>query len=59
MNCIAYLATALNCVQNVLVDGGYTGETFSTEVKNILGNSVQIAKRKELHTFAVIRGGRW
>ena len=46
--------TSLNCVQNVLADGGYTGETFATEVKNILGASVQIAKCNELHTFVVI-----
>jgi transposase len=41
-------------VQNVLVDGGYTGEKFSNEVWEILGATVEVAKRSELHTFAVI-----
>ena len=34
--------------------GGYSGEKFSTEVKQLLGATVQIAKRNELHTFTVI-----
>ena len=41
-------------VVNVLVDGGYTGEPFAAGVKNILGATVEVAKRSELHTFAVI-----
>lgn len=41
-------------VKNVLADGGYSGENFAHEVKEILGCPVQIAKRSELHTFAVI-----
>jgi len=41
-------------VKNVLVDGGYTGESFAQSVKEILGADVQVAKRNELHTFAVI-----
>jgi len=45
---------SLQSIQTVLADGGYTGEVFATEVKNILGASVQIAKRNELHTFTVI-----
>jgi transposase len=44
----------LQDVQNVLADGGYTGEIFRTEVKEILGATVEIAKRSELHTFAVL-----
>jgi transposase len=47
-------ASNLTIVQNVLADGGYTGEVFATEVQNVLGATVQIAKRNELHTFAVI-----
>ena len=39
---------------NVLADGGYSGEKFANGVKEILGCPVQIAKRSELHTFAVI-----
>ena len=46
--------TTLTEVQNVLVDGGYTGEKFSNEVREILGATVEVAKRSELHTFAVI-----
>ena len=41
-------------VENVLVDGGYTGENFSTQVKNLIGAAVEIVKRKELHSFVVI-----
>jgi transposase len=45
---------SLSQVVNVLADGGYTGEPFSSEVREILGASVEIAKRNELHTFAVM-----
>jgi transposase len=41
-------------VKNVLADGGYSGDNFATEVNKILGCTVQIAKRSELHTFKVI-----
>lgn len=44
----------LSEVKNVLVDGGYTGEPFEEKVKNILGATVEVAKRSELHKFAVI-----
>ena len=44
----------LTAVVNVLADGGYTGENFATSVKELIGAGVQIAKRNELHTFAVI-----
>lgn len=44
----------LSEVKNVLVDGGYTGENFAAAVNEILGATVEIAKRNELHTFAVI-----
>jgi transposase len=45
---------SLSRVINVLVDGGYTGEPFANGVRDILGASVEIAKRSELHTFAVM-----
>ena len=48
-----YKSNLINVV-NVLVDGGYTGEPFATGVKDILGATVEVAKRSELHTFAVI-----
>ena len=46
----------LTAVQSVLVDSGYTGEPFAQGTRNILGEhvTVQIAKRSELHKFAVI-----
>ena len=44
----------LTLVQSVLVDGGYTGEPFAAGVKETLGAMVEVAKRSELHTFAVI-----
>lgn len=44
----------LTCVENVLVDGGYSGEPFAQSVLQTLGAKVEVAKRSELHTFAVI-----
>jgi transposase len=46
--------TNLCLVSGVLCDGGYTGEKFADSVKSILGARVEIAKRNELHTFAVL-----
>ena len=37
-----------------MVDGGYTGQTFADETREILSASVEVAKRNELHTSAVI-----
>lgn len=45
---------SLSKVVNVLADGGYTGEPFADGVHQLLGASVEIAKRSELHTFAVM-----
>ena len=47
-------AANLGKVTSVLVDGGYTGQPFAQAVKDKLGANVQVAKRNELHTFAVI-----
>lgn len=44
----------LSEVKNVLADGGYTGSAFADETSKILDATVEIAKRNELHTFAVI-----
>ena len=46
----------LGRVQSVLCDSGYTGEPFALGVREALGDevTVQIAKRSELHKFAVI-----
>lgn len=46
--------TSLSNVQNVLADGGYMGENFASSVQEIIGARVEIAKRNELHKFAVI-----
>jgi transposase len=45
---------SLSEVKNVLADGGYSGEKFANIVQEILGCTVEIAKRNELHTFKVI-----
>ncbi|WP_148038187.1 transposase, partial [Lacticaseibacillus paracasei] len=44
----------LELVQHVMVDGGYTGQDFSDQVKLILDASTTLAKRNELHTFKVL-----
>ena len=46
----------LGKVQSVLADSGYVGQPFAQAVKETLGEevTVQIAKRSELHKFAVI-----
>lgn len=44
----------LSDVVNVLVDSAYTGEPFAAGVKDALGATVEVAKRSEMHTFAVI-----
>ena len=37
-----------------MVDGGYTGDSFASEVKKLTGAVVEVAKRNELHKFEVI-----
>lgn len=44
----------LNSVKKYLVDGGYIGENFANSIKELIGAEVEVAKRNELHTFAVI-----
>jgi len=44
----------LESVESVLVDGGYTGEPFAGGVMERLKATVQVVKRNELHTFAVL-----
>lgn len=44
----------LKQVKKVLVDGGYTGEKFANCIKELIGAEVEVAKRNELHKFAVI-----
>jgi transposase len=44
----------LQSVESVLVDGGYTGQPFADGVMERLKATVQVVKRNELHTFAVL-----
>ena len=44
----------LSQVKSFLVDGGYSGEAFAKAIQDIIGATVQVAKRNELHTFAII-----
>ena len=45
----------LNQVQNVLVDGGYTGKPFAAGVRSLLGAAVEVVKRNEMGGGAVFR----
>jgi transposase len=49
---------ALSEVKNVLADSAYIGEPFATRVQNMLGATVEIVKRNELHQF-VVMPKRW
>ena len=51
---IGYAAPHLSKCLKVLVDGGYTGENFANKIKELIGAEVEIVKRNELHTFAVL-----
>ena len=44
----------LNRVRNAMADGGYTGKPSTAGVLNLLGATVEAAKRNGLHTFAVL-----
>ena len=44
----------LGAVQKVLADGGYMGKAFASSVQELIGAEVEIAKRNELHRFAVL-----
>lgn len=46
--------SALCKVRNVLGDGGYAGQPFAVAVQQLLNATVEIAKRNDLHKFAVI-----
>ena len=48
-------APNLSNIAKILADGGYTGENFEEAVKLLIGAEVEIAKRSELHKFAVMR----
>jgi len=44
----------LSEVQKMLVDGGYRGEPFASAIKKLIGATVEVVKRNELHTFKVL-----
>ena len=44
----------LSSISNFLVDGEYSGEKFARAVSEILGASVEVVKRNELHQFKVL-----
>ncbi len=44
----------LQNVQNILVDGAYTGEPFANSIKESINATVEIVKRSELHKFKTI-----
>ncbi|TSC71053.1 MAG: hypothetical protein G01um101470_761 [Parcubacteria group bacterium Gr01-1014_70] len=41
-------------VEKMLVDGGYSGESFAHTIKKAIGATVEVVKRSDLHTFKVI-----
>ena len=41
-------------IKKILVDGVYTGSTFSDFVKNIYVAKVEVVKRNELHKFKIL-----
>ena len=44
----------LSRVEKFLVDGGYSGDRFANQVKDICGAQVEVVKRSELHKFVVL-----
>ncbi|NSX83325.1 hypothetical protein GOM44_02535 [Wolbachia endosymbiont of Atemnus politus] len=36
---------------NILVDAGYTGENFVTQIKSTIDAAVEVIKRSEIHFF--------
>ena len=48
------LVADLESVQSVLADGGYACQHFADGVMERLKATVQVVKRNELHTFAVL-----
>ena len=41
-------------VENMLVDSGYSGEKFAHKIRRIIGATVEVVKRSDLHTFVVL-----
>lgn len=51
---IAKAKDNLSEVINLLADAGYTGKHFAIQIERLIGATVQIAKRNELHRFVVL-----
>ena len=51
---IGYATSNLFKCQKVLADSAYTGENFASRVKCLIGASVEVIKRSELHKFVVL-----
>jgi len=54
LEALSHHKKSLSKVVHVMADSGYTGPPFADAVRDLLGASVEIVKRSELHTFAVL-----
>ena len=45
---------SFSTIKTLLCDGTYEGENFANAIKELIGATVEVAKRSELHTFAII-----
>ena len=41
-------------VKKIIVDAGYTGEPFSSKIRELIQADVEVVKRTELHKFVVL-----
>ena len=44
----------LSMLKKILADGGYIVDNFASAIKTLSDSDVEIVKRNELHTFAVL-----
>lgn len=49
-----YKIRNLYWLKKMLVDGGYSGESFAKAIKSKCLTEVEVVKRNELHTFVVL-----
>ena len=54
LQALDWCQSGLSQLKAVLADGSYAGEPFARAVRDMLGATVQLAKRSEMHKFAVI-----
>jgi len=45
---------SFSTIKTTLCDGTYEGDNFANAIKELIGAKVEVAKRSEPHTFAVI-----